>query len=159
MRLQQAGPVSGHVFRREGVRGPVWYAKYRLPDGRQRQRRIGPAWSSSGRPAAGFFTRRTAEAALRGSSTTSASPGARLAAGDVTFAEAASEWLRYVEHDRACKATTLRGYRSSVNAHLVPEFGDMLVAEITAAHIERWRATLTTSARTRNKLLIELHGI
>ena len=43
MRLQQAGLVSGHVFRREGVRGPVWYAKYRLPDGRQRQRRIGPA--------------------------------------------------------------------------------------------------------------------
>ena len=35
----------------------------------------------------------------------------------------------------------------------------MLIAEITAAHIERWRATLTTSARTRNKLLIELHGI
>jgi hypothetical protein len=35
----------------------------------------------------------------------------------------------------------------------------MLVAEITAAHIECWRATLTTSARTRNKLLIELHGI
>ena len=24
---------SGHVYLREGKRGPVWYAKYRLPDG------------------------------------------------------------------------------------------------------------------------------
>ena len=26
--------LSGHVFRRRGARGDVWYAKYRLPDGR-----------------------------------------------------------------------------------------------------------------------------
>jgi hypothetical protein len=25
---------SGHVFRADRARGPVWYAKYRLPDGR-----------------------------------------------------------------------------------------------------------------------------
>ena len=94
--------MSGRVFRREGVRGPVWYAKYRLPDGRQRQRRIGPAWSSCGRPAAGSFTRRTAEGALRALLDDERErwvPGSRLA--DVTFAEAAREWLRYVEHDRA----------------------------------------------------------
>ena len=41
---------SGHVFRANRKRGPVWYAKYRLPDGRQVQRRIGPAWSERGRP-------------------------------------------------------------------------------------------------------------
>jgi len=38
-----AGLVTGHVKRRRGKRGPVWYMRYRLPDGRQRQRRIGPA--------------------------------------------------------------------------------------------------------------------
>jgi hypothetical protein len=27
-------PVSGHVYRVERKRGPVWFAKYRLPDGR-----------------------------------------------------------------------------------------------------------------------------
>ena len=37
--------VSGHVFRRRGARGDVWYAKYRLPDGRQVKRRIGPAFA------------------------------------------------------------------------------------------------------------------
>ena len=36
-------------------RGPVWYAKYRLPDGRQVQKRIGPAWTQRGRPADGLL--------------------------------------------------------------------------------------------------------
>lgn len=40
---------SGHVFRVDRAKGPVWYAKYRLPDGRQLQRRIGRAWSDRGR--------------------------------------------------------------------------------------------------------------
>src|SRR4051794_1998116 len=55
---------SGHVFRVVRKRGPQWYAKYRLPDGRQVQRRIGPAWTDRGRPPAGYFTKRTAEAWL-----------------------------------------------------------------------------------------------
>ena len=37
-------PPTGHVFRVERARGPVWYAKYRLPDGRQVQKKVGPAW-------------------------------------------------------------------------------------------------------------------
>jgi hypothetical protein len=56
--------VSGHVFRRRGARGDVWYAKYRLPDGRRVKRRIGPAWSERGRPAEGYFTLRTSQAWL-----------------------------------------------------------------------------------------------
>jgi hypothetical protein len=60
--MKQFSEVNGHVFRREGKRsGPVWYAKYRLPDGRQVQRRVGPAWTQRGRPAKGFFTKRTVE--------------------------------------------------------------------------------------------------
>jgi hypothetical protein len=64
--MQRDRPSSGHVFRVERKRGPVWYAKYRLPDGRQVQRRMGPAWASRGRPAAEYFTRHTAEDWLRG---------------------------------------------------------------------------------------------
>ena len=63
--FDQVPTVSGHVFRREGRRGAVWYAKYRLPDGRQVQKRIGPAWSGRGRPTDGSFTKRSAEAWLR----------------------------------------------------------------------------------------------
>ena len=59
--LMQPRPVSGHVFRHEGGARPVWRAKYRLPDGRQVHRTIGPAWTSRGRPPRGFYTRRTAQ--------------------------------------------------------------------------------------------------
>lgn len=56
---------TGHVFRIERRRGPCWYAKYRLPDGRQFQRKLGPAWTARGRPPTGYFTRRLAEDWLR----------------------------------------------------------------------------------------------
>ena len=50
--------VTGHVFRVERKRGPVWYAKYRLSDGRQVQKKLGPAWTGRGKPAAGYLTKR-----------------------------------------------------------------------------------------------------
>jgi len=58
-------PPTGHVFRVERKRGASWYAKYRLPDGRQVQKRLGPAWSERGRPPAGYYTKRLAEDWLR----------------------------------------------------------------------------------------------
>jgi hypothetical protein len=60
-----AGIPTAHVFRVERKRGPVWYAKYRLPDGRQAQKKVGPAWMERGRPASGYFTKRLAEEWLR----------------------------------------------------------------------------------------------
>jgi integrase len=51
-------PMSGHVFVVDRQRGPQWYVKYRLPDGRQVQKRLGPAWTGRGRPRAGYLTRR-----------------------------------------------------------------------------------------------------
>jgi hypothetical protein len=56
---------TGHVFQVERARGPSWYAKYRLPDGRQVQKKLGPAWTELGQPLAGYFTRHLAEAWLR----------------------------------------------------------------------------------------------
>jgi hypothetical protein len=41
----------------------------------------------------------------------------------VTFAEAAEEWLRHGENERAWKPSTRRDYRSAVNVHLLPVFG------------------------------------
>src|SRR3954452_20006432 len=154
--------ASGHVFRVERKRGPVWYAKYRLGDGRQIQRKIGPAWTERGRPPAGWFTRRTAEAWLRDvldQARHGTLPG--LVRTGATFADAAAEYLRYSEHDRGCKPSTLRDYRSTISAHLLPAFGSMAIEDIDAAAIELWRAGLssTLSARTKNKLLIQLHGI
>jgi integrase len=153
-------PPSGHIFRVDRARGPVWYAKYRLPDGRQVQKKIGPAWTERGRPAAGYFTKRLAEDWLRDvmdQTRRGTLPG--LVRTGATFADAAAEWLRYIEHDRGRKPSTLRGYRSTLNAHLLPAFGSMPVEGVTTDVIERWLAGFDGSVRMRNKLLIQLHGI
>src|SRR5437667_10514757 len=126
------GVATGSVYRREGKRGPVWYAKYRLPDGRQVQRKIGPAWSERGRPPAGYFTKRTAEDWLRDlldEARRGTLPG--MVRTGATFADAAAEYLRYVEHDRGRKPSTVRGYRSVIEAHLLPAFGELPLEAVT----------------------------
>jgi hypothetical protein len=61
----QATHASGHVFCVERKRGPQWYCKYRV-GGKQVQKRLGPAWVVSGPPREGYFTKKTAQAALEG---------------------------------------------------------------------------------------------
>ncbi len=112
--------------------GPAWYAKYRLPDGRQVQKKLGPAWTDRGRPAAGYFTKRLAEDWLRATldeARRGTLPG--MVRTGATFADAAAEYLRYIEHDRGRKPSTLRGYRSAIQAHLLPAFGAMAVEAVT----------------------------
>jgi integrase len=146
----------------------MWYAHYRLADGREVRRKIGPAWTARGRPAAGYFNKRTAEAwlsdvldqARRGTLPGAVRTGA-------TLADAAAEYLRYVEIDRARKPTTVQDYRSVIDTHLLPAFGDMRLEDITAPQIERWLGTLQhardskrrLSNRSRNKILVVLHGV
>src|SRR5947209_4913926 len=129
---------SGHVFRVERQRGPVWYAKYRLPDGRQVQKKPGPAWSERGRPPAGYFTKRTAEKWLR-DMLDQARRGtlAGMVRTGATFADAAAEWLRYVEHDRMRNPSTVSTYRSLLGSQILPAFGELPLEAVTPAMIER----------------------
>lgn len=153
-------PISGHVYRFEGARGPVWRAKYRLPDGRQIHRTIGPAWTERGRPRAGWYTKRTAEAWLReilDQARAGTLPG--MVRTGVTFADACAEWLRYMEHDLDRKPSTLVEYRSSVRAHLVPAFGPLRLEDVTTEHVEAWKSTLRVSNRTKVKLLTVMNGV
>ena len=145
LRSEPIQPPSGHVFRAERKRGPVWYAKYRLPDGRQVQRKLGPAWTERGRPPAGYYTKRQAEDWLRDvldQARRGTLPG--LVRTGATFADAAEEFLRYVEQDRALKPSTIRGYRSIIDAYLLPAFGSRPLEDITAADVEQWRSKLTS---------------
>jgi integrase len=153
-------PPTGHVYRVDRARGPVWYAKYRLPDGRQVQKKIGPVWTERGRPAAGYLTKRLAEDWLRETldqARRGTLPG--MVRTGATFADAAAEYLRYVEHDRERKPSTVRGYRSVIHVHLLPAFGELPVEDVSTAVIEGWLAGYEGSTRSRNKLLIQLHGI
>ncbi|MEO8967568.1 MAG: tyrosine-type recombinase/integrase [Solirubrobacteraceae bacterium] len=160
MRADSVVRPTGHVFRVERARGPVWYAKYRLPDGRQVQKKLGPAWTGRRRPANGHFTKRTAEdwldsvldQARRGTL-----PG--MVQTGVTFADAAVEWLRYIEHDRGRKPSTVSGYRSIVGSELLPRFGELAIESITSSMIESWQASMSQAASTRTKALVLMHGI
>jgi integrase len=157
-------PVSGHVFRVNGARGPRWYAKYRLPDGRQVQKSLGPAWTARGRPPDGYLTKRTADAWLRDvldQARRGTLPG--LVRTGATFADAAEEWLRYVEEERGRKASTLADYRSVVRAHFLPAFGDQPLERVTTETIERWLAVQLRegrlSRRSLQKMVVLLNGI
>jgi hypothetical protein len=100
----------------------VWYVKYRLPDGSPVQKKIGPAWTECGRPPAGYVTKRLAVTWLRDvldQERRGPLPG--MVPTGATFADAAAEFLRYVADERGCKPSTLRDYRSIIEAHLLPE--------------------------------------
>lgn len=148
------------MFKVERARGPVWYAKYRLPDGRQVQKKLGPAWTERGRPPAGYFTKRTAEDWLR-RTLDEARRGVlpAMVRTGATFADAAAEWLRYIEADRRRKPSTVAGYRTIVRAQLLPAFGELPLESVSTTAIERWLAGFDRSPSTRLKAVVLLHGI
>ena len=147
-------PISGHVYRFEGRRRSTWRAKYRLPDGRQVKKTIGPAWTERGRPPAGYHTKRTAQAWL---DDVLARARARTLPGMVrtgaTFADACDEYLRYVEFDLDRKPSTIVDYRSVIRAHLLPAFGSSRLEDLTTERIESWKTTLTVCNRSKSKIL------
>jgi integrase len=153
--------ISGHVYLREGKRGSSWYAKYRVGE-RQQKKRLGPAWRERGRPPEGYFTRRSAEAALQ-EILTDARRGAQSLAPrsiGVTFADASAEWVRYSEHERAVKRSTLMDYTGIVRV-LDEELADVPLVEISTELLERWLAArpASLSNRTRAKYVGTLNAI
>ncbi|HEX6697975.1 MAG TPA: site-specific integrase, partial [Solirubrobacteraceae bacterium] len=147
------------MSRVEGRRRPVWRAKYCLPDGRQVQRTIGPAWTARGRPPRGFYTRRTAEAWLRDileQARLGTLPG--MVRTGQTFAMVAEEYLAYLAHDRQRKPLTLRDARSVLRNHLLPIFGPRQVEDISVDDVEHWarelRAKPSLANATKRKIIV-----
>jgi integrase len=159
MRQPRPQPISGHVSQRKGKRGGVWYAKYRLPDGRQVQKRIGRAWTEKTAPPEGYFTKASAKAyldELLAQARQGTLPG--MVRTGRTFRDAAEEWLDYCEKVRDCKASTLRDYRNMVRV-LDRQFGDRKIEAITPEEIELWISGYSGSNRTRQKYLVCLGSI
>ena len=155
-------PISGHVFRRDGARGPVWLARYRLPDGRQVKRKIGPAWTGGGRAAPGYYTRRSAQRRL--DETLSKARAGRLPGmtrTNVLVSHAAAEYLRWLQQDRGRKPSTLRDYASILRAHIIPSFGNLRIEDVTTDAVEAWSTQLAERMgnRTRLKILTVFHGL
>jgi integrase len=159
MRAPRPRPVSGHTFKVERKRGAQWYAKYRLPDGRQVQKRIGPHWSRKEAPPPGYYTKRTAQAwldellvkARRGEL-------GGLVRAQLTFAEACDEWLEY-KRSRV-KLSTLTDYREMIKK-IKPAMAELIgdkarLASVTTETVEAYRDKLVRegrSDRTVNKYL------
>jgi integrase len=159
MRQPAFRPISGHVFKRKGKRGVVWYAKFRLPDGRQQKKRLGLAWTEKTAPPDGYFTKGKAQAhldELLRQTRDGSLPG--LVQTGKTFADAADEWLAYSENVRDCKPSTLRDYRNMARV-LVREFGKRKIETITTQDIDLWISGYGGSNRTRQKYLVCLGSI
>ena len=162
-----ARPLSGHVLRverahgRSGTRSTAGLVREvpadRRAAGSEEHR---PAWTRRVRPATGYFTKRLAEDWLRdllhnarhGTLASHVPTGA-------TFADAAAEWLRYIEHDRRRKPSNVAGYKVIVRSTLLPAFGHLQLEEVTTPMIERWIGSLDLSASTPTKAIVLLHGI
>ena len=152
------------MLRLDGTRRSVWRAKYRLPDGRQVQRTIGPVWTERGRPPEGYFTKRTAQAWLRDvldQAERGVLPG--MVQTGRTFGDAADEYLRYLSDDRQRKPSTVRDARSVIRNHLLSVFGDRRLEDITEQEVERWAAGLGAdrplSNATKRKIIVIFHGV
>src|SRR3954468_2538224 len=169
---------TGHLQVVERGDGRRYYALWRDADGRHK-RVLGRAWvkpygtTSRGakkwraadgpKPDDGWLTPGEAEERL--AELLASAPREAVPAGpQVTFGEACSEWLRYVEFDRQRSPSTLRDYRNSVNRYLLPELGaETPLARTDTARIDAMRERLLAegvlSRRTIQKLLVMLHGI
>jgi hypothetical protein len=128
--------VSGHVQVRQGARGRVLVALWRDAEGRHKKT-LGPAWVkphgktakgatrwrvADGPKPDGYLSPRDAQDALQ-DLLAGAPKERRPARVTHTFGEACEEWLRYVEHDRERRSSTVRDYRNPVRRYLLPHFG------------------------------------
>jgi integrase len=107
----------------------TYYGKWYLPDGRQVKRKLGPKRRRGTREG---LTQVQASRALQkmiGEPTSLVSRAARR-----SFEEAADTHLQRLEN-RGIKRSTLRGYRSLLNAHLLPAFAGRTVDRLTEADV------------------------
>lgn len=74
-----------------------------------------------------------------------------------TFDGAIAEFLRHAEYERQLKPSTLRGYRSIIDAHLLPAFEGRALEKITTAEIERWRSAGRAQPRAQRWLAVALN--
>ena len=147
---------TGHL-QVKGVRGArAFYALWRDADGRH-QRKLGLAWvKDSGRRTArgavrwsvrdgskpdGYLTPTEADGLLRDLLARAPRRPARpavAAAAALTLRAACDEWLRWAEHDREVKRSTLDDYRNVCNRICRDLGANTRVATLTTVRLERW---------------------
>jgi hypothetical protein len=135
-----APKATAYVRTIERREGDVFYAKLKLPDGTQPQRRLGKVWKKRTRPPDGYLTKGMAQARLA-AMLAGDDPLVNLTPTRVTFGQACDDWLDYIEHDRKRRPTTVRGYRNTVSCYLRPAFSDS--TPIDDIRRPRWTPTVS----------------
>ena len=159
-----ADRATGHVWRYDGPRGSTWYAKFRGPDGRQMQRKLGRAHDGRGRCPDDHLTERMAHDALRRLLTDlerGTLAGAAPRSGR-TFRDACDEFLRHRRDEKGLTASTLHDYGVTIEKILMPAIGENTpIEKITADDVQRVRDLLLVgrSTSTARKHWIVLHGL
>ncbi|TAJ20460.1 MAG: site-specific integrase [Rugosibacter sp.] len=60
---------------------------------------------------------------------------------------------------KRCAPSTLRDYKSAVEYHLKPAFGDRLLVDLSTAEIKAWIGGLAISSKRINNVLVPLRGV
>jgi integrase len=138
------------------VRRGSWYGQWWVGE-RQVQRKLGPVRKPGTRQG---LTRKQAEIELR-RMMSATRPAPRVEG--VSFADAATEFLRYAGDVRRIDARTLADYRGVVDGYLLEELGSLTLDAITPDTIDAYKERLIAegrlSARTIVRHLTVLHGI
>jgi integrase len=74
-----------------------------------------------------------------------------------TIAEALKAWLQ--RNQGKFQQSTLRDYSSAINYHLIPTFGECVIAELTAIMVKEWLADLLISNKRKNNILTPLRRL
>jgi integrase len=160
-----SNPTGALVIREEDS-GPFYEAKWRRR-GRQVKRRIGGAWLTKdrrtrgwkprrGRAPDGYFDEKRATVRMAELIAEHESLEAEIERGErernehgITVRELAAEWLRYVEHEKGAKPSTLREYRYMIaepgaahgrgprrsEGRIMKAFGDRRVGQVTTRDV------------------------
>ena len=161
-KAEMAVKVTGSLDLRRGKRGDVFHAKLRV-GGKPRMKKIGPAWKGRSKPEPGYFTERMAKAALEEIKTDLRRGAGVPEVTGTTFADAASEFLRYVGEVRRIDPATVRDYRGVIDGYLDDEFGSQPIESVTADSIDAYKERLIAEGKLSNRTIVRhltvLHGI
>lgn len=85
-----------------------------------------------------------------------------LSANDLLFGEVAKIWVEIQEarlKKDDIKSSTLRDYRSSMNHHVLPVFGNRPINSITASEIDDFALSLDCSKKRTNNILVPVRSL
>jgi integrase len=74
-----------------------------------------------------------------------------------TIGAALDDFLKYKRLD--CAPSTLRDYKSAIDFHLRPRFGDMAFDQVTPSLVRTWLADLPIGPKRKNNVMIPLRDV